>query len=130
MDLLDARKRQAAEAIANGASAAAIARELDIDRATVGRWKKEADFQAYVSSLLEETEEEAQEGLRSRVPAALKLIDAFLRGDSNIPANRATAALNIVKAAAAIDRSASDTGETAFEERLRTLDARSIRDPR
>ena len=130
MDLLDARKRQAAEAIANGASAAAIARELGIDRATVGRWKKESDFQTYISSLLEETEEEAQEGLRARVPAALKLIDRFLAGDSNIPANRATAALNIVKAAAAIDRSASDTGETAFEERLRTLDARSIRDPR
>jgi transposase-like protein len=125
MEVLNARKRQAAEAIANGASAAAIARELGIDRATVGRWKKEPDFQAYISSFLEETEEEAQEGLRARVPAALKLIDAFLRGDSNIPANRATAALNIVKAAASIDRASSDTGETAFEERLRTLDART-----
>jgi len=130
MDLLDARKRQAAEAIANGASAAAISRELGIDRATVGRWKKEADFQSYMATLLEETEEEAQEGLRARVPAALKLIDRFLAGDSNIPANRATAALNIVKAAASIDRATSDTGETAFEERLKTLDARSTRDTR
>jgi len=127
MAVLNEQKRQAAEAIVNGASQAAIARELGIDRATVGRWSKEPEFQTYKASLLEETAEEAQEGLRARVPAALKLIDKFLAGNSDIPANRATAALNIVKAAAAIDRGTGDNGETAFEERLKQLDARNSR---
>lgn len=122
---MDDRKRQAAEAIANGASASAVARELGVDRATIGRWKKDPDFQAHVNSVLAETQAGAVDGLHSLVPASLKLLEDFVSGNQNIAANRATAALNIIKAAAAIDRSAGETGETAFEERLRALDARN-----
>jgi len=122
---VDDRKRQAAEAIANGANASAVARELGVDRATIGRWKKDPDFQAYIISYQEEVSEDAIGGLHNRVPAALRLLDQFLAG-ADIPANRATAALNIIKAAAAIDRGSGEAGETAFEERLKELDKRSI----
>lgn len=125
MGVLNEQKKSAARMLVNGASAAAAARELGVNRATIGRWKEEPDFQAFTAELLEESQEEAQEGLRSRVPAALQLIDRFFAGDSTIPANRATVALNVIKAAASIDKGAGEAGETAFEERLRQLDARN-----
>lgn len=124
MALLDERKRQAAEALANGANASAIARELGVDRATVGRWKQDPDFQAAIQKILEEAQAGAVDGLHSLVPASLRLLEDFLSGNQNIPANRATAALNVIKAAAAIDRGTGEGGETQFEERLKALDAR------
>lgn len=122
---MDDRKREAAEALAHGASASALAREMGVDRATIGRWKKEPDFQAHITAVLAEESAGAVDGLHSLVPASLKLLEDFLSGNQNIPANRATAALNVIKAAAAIDRGAGDSAETAFEERLKALDARN-----
>ena len=120
---MDERRQQAARALAAGANQASVARELGVDRATIGRWRKDPEFQAYVASVSAEASEEAVSGLTILVPQALRLIERALSGE-DVPATRARVALDVVKAAASIDKG-SGGGSSAFEERLRELDARN-----
>lgn len=123
---LSDEKRQAIDALSRGANDTSAARLLGINRATIGRWKKEPEFSEALRRAQGEAGEEAVAGLGMLVPQALKMLEGYLGGTLDIPAAKATAALNVIKAAATVDRQDGNT-TSAFEERLKELDLRDAR---
>ncbi len=104
------RREQAAGLLRQGVSQAQAARQVGVDKSTIGRWLKDPSFVALVQT--PDYQAEAATGLADLVPKALELLESALAGES-IPANKARVALDIVKAAAVAGRADSSGGELA-----------------
>lgn len=117
-------KHLAAEALAAGLSNNQASKRAGVNRSTVGRWLEDPDFQALVEELRGSQALEALSGLSSLVPAALKILQDALSGDSDVSAARAGVALNVVKAAASLSKGDEGAGESTLESRIKELDGR------
>jgi len=125
---VDPRKKKAAELLRSGhKSQYQVAKLIGVDRATIGRWlKSDEEFREEVSR--EPSEEElstrARGGLADLVPQAIQLLERAL-SDGDIPANKATMALNVIKAAAQLSPSVSDADKT-LAQRLAELEKQRL----
>lgn len=122
---MDLRREAAASMLAQGAKPADVARQIGVHRSQITRWQKDPEFQALVQAGAGEASEEAVTGLSMLVPEALKLLEQALRGEGKVTAQRARVALDVVKAAASIDKG-GDQASSDFGDKLRELDARGV----
>lgn len=89
MRLTDPKRETAAWSLARTGIASEAARNAGVNRATVGRWMKEAEFSARVDELRvqmldadpDDVAEGAERGLARLVPIAEAVIEAALRGE-------------------------------------------------
>lgn len=91
MRLADVKRETAAWALARGASNSAAAREVEKDRATIGRWLKDATFAARIEEIRDQLLDggsesddpagEAELGLARLVPIAIQVVEAAMTGD-------------------------------------------------
>jgi transposase-like protein len=87
--LSDPKREIAAQALQRTDNASEAARKAGVNRATIGRWLKEADFSNRVTELRiqlldvdpDDVSEEAERGLARLVPIAEAVIEAALRGE-------------------------------------------------
>ena len=122
MEVLDARKHEAAKLLAARKSQSETARALGVNRSTIGRWQLEQEFVELVQRYRSDESEIADQGLAMLVPQALKLIEEALAG-KDVSAARARVALDVIKAAASITK--EEAGTSTLETRLAELDARN-----
>lgn len=128
----DIPKIRAARALANGSTQAAAARDAGVDRATVGKWVKTAEFKDMILKARDPDPEPetpsaaAEKGLTARVDDALRVIDQALAGDRSVTPQMATVALNVIKAAKTYEpqSSSTDQGPSTLTSLIAEIDAK------
>lgn len=118
-------KGRAAEVLAGGGTQAAAAREAGVDRATVGRWLKDDEFRALVSQARGASQAEAAGGLSGLVGPSLKLLEDALFGEVPVPITKARLALDVVKAAASIEKG-SEAGGSQLADKLAAISLKGV----
>lgn len=118
----ESKRRQVAALLAVGVSNAEAARRTGVDRSTVGRWRKEQDFQELVLEIAESAPEELDSfTLSSLIPLAHALLRKGLEG-SDVAIGRARIALEVLKVAETASKETA-VGDDSFEKRLAELSA-------
>lgn len=115
MTASDARRIKAARSLAEGKSQATAARESGVNRSTIKRWLQDPTFQDLLleqkelSAGPDALEAVAERGLGALVPQAIALLQQAIT-DGDVPAAKARVALDIVKAAATLDKGGGAEG--------------------
>ncbi len=100
---MEARKEEALALLLSGLNNAQTAKQIGVNRVTVGRWIK--DDPEFAAALDPELAEKARGGLRELVPQALKILEDALTPGGNVTAARAKVALDVIKTASSISTS-------------------------
>jgi hypothetical protein len=121
------KQMRAARALARGTTQAEAAREAGVDRATVARWLKLPEFAQLVVTATSagdsegDPTEEAEKGLSRLVPQAEQVLEEALSG-GNVTPSMAKVALDIIKAARALEPAAREEGTPTLHSLILEMD--------
>lgn len=119
----DPRRQRAILALAAGKSVTDAAEAAGVNRWTVHEWKKDPTFREALSTLREETWDEARELVSAGLLESVRLLVSMVRDDALAPGERMSAAGLLLRSGAAVSESRARIAEMAA--RLSDLEARS-----
>jgi hypothetical protein len=120
---VDPRRQEAAREYVATGNASHAARKAGVDRSTVMRWLKDADFQRLVEEVGNpEPSPEALRSLSDLVPKAVEVVEQGLQGDASVSAARI--ALDVIKVAAQMQPKGSTDGTPPLADLIAQLDAK------
>ncbi len=93
---LNETQQIAIQLLASGKSCTAVAKELDVSKETVSRWKQLPEFRAGINILVEEAREAIRSKMIKLASNALEVIESDLQAQDD-PARRSKAAYRILQ---------------------------------
>jgi len=120
---VDPRRQTAAAEYAATGNASHASRKAGIDRSTMVRWLKDADFQRLLAEVgSPEPSPEALKSLADLVPKAVEVVEQGLQGEASVSAARI--ALDVIKVAAQMQPKGSTDGTPPLADLIAQLDAK------
>jgi hypothetical protein len=108
---LTERQRAAAQLLLRGMTDSEVAREIGVDRGTIGRWRKTPSFRKEVEQARAKMWQDSVSRLHALIGPALGILEQQLNGENKMMALRAAAILLRLAGPARLPRLSLDGGE-------------------